>query len=62
VGFGCDVGCMGGKFSIFADSPMGATIVDGSMWEKSNVCPLHYYSWYSVSKLNWNLNLHLFHY
>ena len=53
---------MGGKFSIFADSPMGATIVDGSMWEKSNVCPLHYYSWYSVSKLNWNLNLHLFHY
>jgi len=37
VGFGCDVGCMGGgEFSIFADSPMGATIVDGSTWEKSD--------------------------
>jgi len=26
----------GGKKGIFANSPMGATIVDGGIWERSN--------------------------
>ena len=29
-------GLYGGKFSIFTDSSIGITIVDGSMWEKSD--------------------------